>query len=758
MPSANRPRLGLLARALSVLGLLLVATPSDARLLTLTGGHRVVSRNGTTAAKRRTTVTFRADALLDALPAPTCPTTSSLRIVADAFDSGELPLPCSAWAIKGVNHRYTGAPDAAGGVRDLRLGRGKLTAKLEGAGHSPIPSAASFVEVRFTVGADEACGRFLVVTGAAAGSPLLAVGPSSACSAMPRRPSFLLVYLDDTRADGIDLMPVVQSRLVGEGHSFPNAFTPNSVCCPSRASVLTGLYALRHGTRALYGPIGGAARFRELGADQQTIAVWLQEAGYRTGMFGKYLNGYSAATEGGLGPNGGLYVPPGWDRWWAITSPETMGGVYGKTYAAAQEDGSLTVYDDHLTDAQYSTDLSAEKLREFVTAAVTAGEPFFAYWAPMASHSDGFAPPAPAARHFGSFDDLPLWRPPSWDEPDDGDKPRWVVNAPDDEYGLTDLARTRGSEALLAVDEQLGAFLDLVESLGVADDTMIVFTSDNGVTWGEHGLFLQGKGCPYDECQRVPFVVRYPRLGTSPTVHTEPVLNLDIAPTMAAFALQSVEGTLDGQNMTPLLAGTPASWRTDYLLEYYRVPCADQLQLTAQPVDGDRVRLWHGEPRAVPRSSTVFEFDAGDGVVQPDAVAVTIRTTVNLTAYALALAVTATVPGVEHVTDFFGRAKVEDTTGSCHAPMWWEEVDQTDAFEPTYPIPAYFGVVDVARGYTWVELETGERELYDRGSDPYQLENRAGDPTYQALATELSARTAALVSEIEARGTLDGGP
>jgi len=509
--------------------------------------------------------------------------------------------------------------------------------------------------------------------------------------------------------------------------------------------VLTGQYALHHGTRALFGPHGGAHRFRELGTDQHTIAVWLQRAGYRTGLFGKYLNGYHASTEGGLGPNGGLYVPPGWDRWWAMTSPELFGGVHGQTYRVSEEDGALQVYDDHASDAEYSTDLGAAKLREFVSAAVADGSPFFAYWAPLASHSDGFAPPAPAARHFGTFDGLPLWRPPSWDEADVSDKTRYVENFQSDVYGLTDLAREQGYEALLAVDEQLGAFLALVAALGVADDTAIVFTSDNGVTWGEHGLVLQSKGCPYEECQRVPFVVHYPRLGTPGALRDEAVLNIDVAPTLAELAAVSIPTPVDGESIAPLLAGAAPAWRTDYLLEYYRGGCNDVLTLTSLPVDGDRVRLLHGDPWVGgPRASAVFEFDGGDGVVASGAILAPILADTNQTAVRLAQLVTANVPGVRHLPNFFDKTNVEDATGACNAPVWWEEIDQTNALDPTDPLPAFFGVRDVARGYTWVEYETGERELYDLNLDPWQLESRHDDPAYAALRAELSARTAAL--------------
>ena len=156
-------------------------------------------------------------------------------------------------------------------------------------------------------------------------------------SAAAARPNFVVVNLDDARFDGVDRMPVLETRIAPDAVWFENAFTPSPVCCPSRASLLTGLYALHHGTRHIDGEIGGANSFRESGADRQTIAVWLREAGYRTGLFGKYLNAYWDATEAGEGPDGGFYVPPGWDRWWALLSPEHFGGVHGETYEIVDE-------------------------------------------------------------------------------------------------------------------------------------------------------------------------------------------------------------------------------------------------------------------------------------------------------------------------------------------------------------------------------------------------------------------------------------
>lgn len=743
--TARRGSIATSALLLAV-GVVVAASAAQAAPATLTGGRRLVSRDSSSPSHDRTNLRFSGDPMLYALGDPTCPRSSSLRIVGDGYDSGELALPCAKWVRSGTSYRYQSDANGVGGVRRLMLGPGTFTATLAGPLHRPVPTTTSFVEVRLVIGGAEACGR-LVALASGDATILRAVGPSTACSAIPPRPNILVVNLDDTRADGVGLMPVLETRIAAAGQTFTNSFTPDPLCCPSRASLLTGLYALHHGTRTLTAPNGGAIRFRELGGDQKTIAVWLQGAGYRTGLFGKYLNAYSAGTEGGLGPNGGLYVPPGWDRWWAMVSGEAYGGVNGVTYRVSEEDGTLTVYDDHSSDAQYSTDLSARKMRDFVSAAVADGQPFFAYWTPVASHTDGFAPPAPAARHHGLFADLPLWRPPSWGEADVTDKPRAYASLGVETTGYTDLMRRSAYETLLAVDEQLGAFLDLVDGLGVGNDTVILFTSDNGVMWGEHRLFNQSKGCPYEECQRVPFVVRYPRLGTPGTVRTEPVLNIDVAPTIANLAGVAPPTAVDGRSIVPLLVGTAPTpaWRADYLMESYRSDCRDAVTLSALPVDGDQLRLFYGNPwGTTARPSAVFEFDT-NGVATAGTILVPVQSTPTQTATKLGQTVATTLPALRRVTSFTaGETIVEDVTAGCYGPIWWEELDQTNVIRPKNTPPAYFGVRDVANGFTWVEYETGERELYDLNVDPHQMESRHADPAYAPLSAMLSARTAEL--------------
>jgi arylsulfatase A-like enzyme len=551
------------------------------------------------------------------------------------------------------------------------------------------------------------------------------------------RPNVLLVNLDDARADGIDRMPALD-RLAAAGTRFTQSFTADALCAPSRASLFTGLYALHHGTRTAAPPLGGAGVFRAGGADQQTLAVWLRGAGYETGLFGKYLNEYRG-TEAGAGRDGAFYVPPGWSRWRAFVSPEHYGGAGGASYAIVDEHGSVTDYDAHATDAQYSTDVTAAALREFIADAAAHRRPFLAVWTPFAPHIETpMLFPVPAARHLGVFEALPPWRPPNWDEADVSDKPRWLQSAPRDLFGVTDLTRQRAYEALLAVDEQLDRTLSLLADLGVERDTLVIVTSDNGVGWNEHRWAAQQKECPYEECLRVPLVIRYPGVARcAPAAVEAPALNIDIAPTVAELAGIAVPAPIDGRSLVPWLRGErPDGWRTDFLVEHWRPQRGDSLGYTGQVRDGDRLWLLHGAPRL----PTVFEFDA-DGDAAADAVAVPIGATPDDSFAALARLASAELPELRVVArPEFGRVDAIDRAPSTTGVYWWVEVDRGRVLQPATPLPDYLGVRDVAGAATYVEYETGERELYDLTVDPYQLDNRAADPAYVETLARLAAR------------------
>ncbi|MDX2167889.1 MAG: sulfatase-like hydrolase/transferase [Deltaproteobacteria bacterium] len=677
-----------------------------------------------------------------ALGDPRCPATSTVRLGFDTGDYRVTALPCGNWAATARGFVYDD-PAASTGVRRIVLRPDRLQIFLSGPRLADIGGPVAYLDASLQVGSTRACGHFDRFKRNRAGRIVAARG-SSTC-ALPR-PNVLVINLDDTRADGIDRMPVLQSRLIGEGVNFSNSFVPNPLCCPSRASIFTGLYALHHGTRTLVPPIGGATTFRRTGADQQTIATWMHGAGYRTGLFGKYLNAYSG-VEATAGPGGRFYVPPGWDRWQAMGFSEHYGGINGPTYQLVDEQGVLTTYADHTTDDQYSTDLLAQRIRDFAVESVSRGKNFFAVFTPYASHGDTpSVEPKPAQRHLNLFKDIPPWRPANFDEADVSDKPLWLQALPPSGpigIAVDDLMRYRAYETLLSVDEQLALLLDQFDALGVGDDTIVILTSDNGVTWGEHGFFGQGKECPYEEAIRVPLAVRYPRRidTAAPRVSAAPVLNIDVPVTVADLAGVSIPVPVDGAAFTGWLTGAaPATWRDDFLLEHWSAIRYSYLTWSGQPLDGDRVHLLYGPSVPSTRLEQAFEFDSGDGV-DPGAIAVPIGADEVATYAALGAAVQASVPHTTYtINTAIKRLNINDTTPDYAGVQLMEDVDQANRFEPVYPLPDYFGVRDIANQYVYVEYGTGEAELYDLVTDPGEMENRADDPDYLGERIRLAAR------------------
>jgi arylsulfatase A-like enzyme len=281
--------------------------------------------------------------------------------------------------------------------------------------------------------------------------------------------------------------------------------------------------------------------------DSSTVATWLHDAGYRTSLVGKYLNGY------GTDP----FVPPGWDDWHAF-----IGSGYFDYRLV--ENGSVRSYGT--ADSDYLTDVLAAKAVDFIATA--DDRPFFLYFAPFAPHD----PATPAPRHAGRFAGTPPWRPPAWNEADVSDKPTWLMDQPplsSDQVVFADGLYERMLESLLAVDDAVAAILRALDEAGRTDDTVVVFTSDNGLSLGEHRVV--GKQCPYDECLRVPLVVRYPRAVTAARTDSRLAANVDLAPTLAELAGTTPAGPVDGVSLMAILDGSASPWRDDLLAEQFSI-------------------------------------------------------------------------------------------------------------------------------------------------------------------------------------------
>jgi arylsulfatase A-like enzyme len=406
----------------------------------------------------------------------------------------------------------------------------------------------------------------------------LEIGIDRVSPAPPPKPNLIVILTDDQRWDTTDLthsrdgstpvMPNVEAELAGSGAKFSNAVVTTALCCPSRSSILKGEYAHTTGVRSNTQPIGGALNFD----DSSSLATWLHDAGYRTGLFGKYLNGYNSLWN----PPARPYVPPGWDEWHAFRAPRYYdfrlieNGV-GFDHASNLYPSGCATYTNCPGDqggcaspTNYATDVLFQKVLAFLDQ--SAAQPFFLYIAPYAPHG----PACPAKEDEGTFGSIAAWRPPNWNEADVSDKPAWVQSLcpmPAGKQASIDNFRKMQLESLQAVDRGVGALMAKLRQLGRDQSTFIIFTGDNGYSWGAH---CHGpKRCPYDECMRVPLVVRYPPLVPAPRVETRIGLNIDFAFTLAELAGLVPPVQQDGRSMVGLLTDAEPAWRADHLYEQW---------------------------------------------------------------------------------------------------------------------------------------------------------------------------------------------
>ncbi len=407
-----------------------------------------------------------------------------------------------------------------------------------------------------------------VVVAAAAG--LAPRGDASARSAADAkataRPNVILILTDDQDLllGSLDSMPRLQQLLVEQGTTFTNAYVPLSLCCPSRAMILTGRYAHNLKIFTNFPPDGGFKFFKAFGHEEATVGVALRRAGYRTAMMGKYLNGYPESVASRT------YVPPGWDEWIVPAA----GNPYAQYNYTLNQNGELVRHGKKPAD--YLTDVLAQRARQFMTQAAGDGAPFFLYFAPYAPHKP--CPPAPRDAHL--FPDARAPRTPSFDEANMKDKPKAMRNRPrltDEQIATIDRLYRHRLQSLQAVDAAIATLIETLETTGQLDNTFILFTSDNGFHLGQHRL-VQGKYKPYEEDIHVPLVVRGPGVPAGARVDAF-IENVDLAPTIAQLAGARLPVLPDGRSFVPFLAApqqAPAGWRQMVFLEQYHFEDAPQ--------------------------------------------------------------------------------------------------------------------------------------------------------------------------------------
>lgn len=391
----------------------------------------------------------------------------------------------------------------------------------------------------------------LVAAVLTAASDVGARGARSAAS----RPNILVIMTDDQTLESVRIMQNVR-RLAREGTTFDNFVVSFPLCCPSRATFLTGLYSHNTGVTG-NNAANGYRRFDQ----SNTLPLWLQRAGYRTIMVGKYLNEYGKVSP--------LYVPPGWSDWHA-------GVRLGYFSHSTNDNGTRHVYRTRARD--YQTDVYAQKALAALRHAAGSKKPFFmwlSFWAPHeGSPRDpddpiGLKTPSPAPRHRNRFASMPLPSWPSLNEQDVSDKPLQIRRRPllpPDRLAAVRESYQQRLESLLAVDEAVGKVVAELRRQKQLKRTLILFTSDNGYLEGQHRV-PEGKHLAYEPSVRVPLIVRGPAVPRGLRL-LQPAANVDLAPTIVQLARARAGLPPDGRSLVPLLRDPTLEWGRDILLEH----------------------------------------------------------------------------------------------------------------------------------------------------------------------------------------------
>lgn len=412
--------------------------------------------------------------------------------------------------------------------------------------------------------------------------------PSVPARASRRQPNILFVLADDLDIGEMPYLPEVNALIAQHGATFQQHFVSDSLCCPSRTTTLRGQFAHNTGVKSNGGRNGGFDTAFRAGVETDTFATRLSAVGYRTGLFGKYLNGYPGVA-------GSRYVPEGWTEW---ASP-ISGHPYNEYDYRLNHNARL---ESHGTKPQdYGTDVYVQNTERFIAHAAREDQPFLAYLSVFAPHEPATPAPADVDRFAGAH----APRTPSFDQADVSAMPVFIRDLPPlvtDETAAIDRLYQRRIESLQAVDRGVAELVATLRNLHELRNTYIAFTSDNGFHLGQHRL-PAGKETPYDTDIHVPFVVRGPGIFPHSAVTTM-TANTDLAPTFVAMAGAKKNSHWDGHSLLGLARGRPvtaANRRTIQLVEHWTETATDDPLPPGvyEPADVDQA-----DPRLHPTSLT----------------------------------------------------------------------------------------------------------------------------------------------------------
>jgi arylsulfatase A-like enzyme len=446
------------------------------------------------------------------------------------------------------------------------------------------------------------------------------VAASSASAALLVKPNIVFVLTDDQTMEAVARMPYVSSRT--DWISFNEAYINNALCCPSRASILRGQYDT-------HTKVGNNAQGMFFD-DSETLPLWLHRAGYQTGLFGKYLNGYPFGR--------GLYIPPGWTDWQVAYNSGTW-DIYGQYHWKLNANGTSTSFLRAPSD--YEVNVLATRAIGFIKAKAAAHQPFFAMFTPTATHGPWVGSPTRA----GTMATAPVPSYASFNVVAANQPVYLQAQAPLD---LTTMKTERRKEweGAASVDDAVKRIDTTLKNAGVFQHTVMIFMTDNGYSFGNHRW--ERKRCEFDECGQTPMLIRYPGLpGRHDRTHL--LSNVDLASTISDLAGATPAVPQDGLSFAPLIVGQSVPWRDSILLH------------------------WPGG-------------------------------------------------------DMFGQPGQPDTM-----PQFWGVLGHT------------------SDGGLWkyVELDTGERELYDENADPHELTNLVDEPAYSVQQAQLKTQ----LTDLKAQAT-----
>ncbi len=387
-------------------------------------------------------------------------------------------------------------------------------------------------------------GFLKAVAGAAIASPWIMRFPNSISKTNKKR-NIVFVLSDDHRFDVISCLgkhPDIETpnfdRLVKNGILFKNAFVTTSLCSPSRANILTSLYAHKHGV------INNQTALPE---GSLTFPEVIQKEGYKTAFVGKWHMGRASDDP-----------KPGFNRW---VSFRGQGPYFNPLFNI---DGK------HVKREGYTTDLITEYSIDFIKN--NKDRPFFLYMSHKAVHA-GFTPPP---RYKGKYESIISPKPISFADTDENykGKPEWVRKQRYSTHGVEgryngnfDIFYRLYCECLLGLDDSIGVLLDTLEQEGLLEDTLIIYMGDNGFQFGEHGLI--DKRTMYESSIRVPFVVHCPAMADGGQSRDEMILNIDVAPAILDAAKASIPPSFQGRSFLPIIKGAQIEWRKEFFYEYF---------------------------------------------------------------------------------------------------------------------------------------------------------------------------------------------